>query len=54
MAGCPPAPRDPAVAYDDFAFDHSLWGDKVWPAIADPYPQFDSGQSHPSEWVAAL
>ena len=32
MAGCPPE-EDPAVAYDDFVFDHGLWENKVWPAV---------------------
>lgn len=41
MAGCPPV-LDPAVDYDDFAVDHGIWEDKVWPAIANRVPQFDS------------
>lgn len=41
MAGCPPD-DDPAVDYDDFAMDHSIWQDKVWPAIAARIPQFDA------------
>lgn len=49
MAGCPPR-KDPAVAYDDFAFDHSLWEDKVWPAIATRVPQFDQVKVI-NEWV---
>ncbi|WP_289084879.1 FAD-binding oxidoreductase [uncultured Sulfitobacter sp.] len=49
MAGCPPR-EDPAVAYDDFAFDHSLWEDKVWPAIATRVPQFDQVKVI-NEWV---
>ena len=40
MAGCPPD-IDPAVAYDDFAMDHDLWEDKVWPAIANRIPAFE-------------
>ncbi len=35
MAGCPPD-DDPAVAFDDFSMDHTIWEDKVWPAIASP------------------
>lgn len=41
MAGCPPH-KDPAVAPDDFLADHSLWEEKVWPAIAERIPQFDA------------
>lgn len=41
LAGCPPD-VDPAVGYDDFVEDHSLWQDKVWPAIATRIPQFEA------------
>jgi glycine/D-amino acid oxidase-like deaminating enzyme len=41
MAGCPPN-VDPAVDYADFAEDHTLWEDKVWPAIAHRIPQFEA------------
>ncbi len=41
LAGCPPD-IDPAVDYDDFVEDHSLWQDKVWPAIANRIPQFEA------------
>ncbi len=41
LAGCPPN-VDPAVDYDDFEQDHSLWQDKVWPAIAARIPQFEA------------
>ena len=41
LAGCPPD-IDPAVEYDDFEQDHSLWEDKVWPAIATRIPQFEA------------
>lgn len=41
LAGCPPD-VDPAVDYDDFVQDHSLWEDKVWPAIAARIPQFEA------------
>lgn len=41
MAGCPPE-HDPPVDYDDFAMDHSIWQDKVWPAVASRVPQFDA------------
>jgi glycine/D-amino acid oxidase-like deaminating enzyme len=41
MAGCPPE-VDPAVDYNDFSMDHSMWEDKVWPAIAARIPQFEA------------
>ena len=41
MAGCPPD-DDPAVDYDDFVQDHSLWENKVWPVIATRIPQFEA------------
>jgi glycine/D-amino acid oxidase-like deaminating enzyme len=41
MAGCPPD-DDRAVDTDDFAMDHSIWQDKVWPAIATRIPQFEA------------
>ena len=41
LAGCPPD-DDPAVDYDDFVQDFSLWEDKVWPAIATRIPQFEA------------
>lgn len=41
MAGCPPF-EDLAVAPDDFIEDHSLWEEKVWPAIAERIPQFEA------------
>jgi glycine/D-amino acid oxidase-like deaminating enzyme len=49
MAGCPPD-EDPAVAFDDFTFDHSLWESKVWPAIATRIPQFERIKVI-NEWV---
>ncbi len=41
LAGCPPN-EDPAVDYDDFVQDHSLWEEKVWPTIANRIPQFEA------------
>ena len=41
LAGCPPD-DDPAVAPDDFGFDHGIWENKVWPAIATRIPQFEA------------
>lgn len=49
LAGCPPD-EDPDVAYDDFAFDHSLWESKVWPTIATRIPQFEAIKVI-NEWV---
>lgn len=40
MAGCPPD-DDPAVAFDDFAMDHGIWEEKLWPAIASRVPAFE-------------
>lgn len=40
MAGCAPDddhPRDP----EDFTWDHAIWEDKVWPAIATRIPAFE-------------
>ncbi len=33
---------DPAAAYDDFAMDHALWENHIWPAIANRVPQFEA------------
>lgn len=41
LAGSPPD-DDPAVDYDDFAEDHSMWQDKVWPVLANRVPQFEA------------
>lgn len=41
LAGCPPE-IDPAVDFDDFEQDHSIWEEKVWPAIANRIPQFEA------------
>jgi len=41
LAGCPPD-DDPAVDYDDFTQDHSIWEEKVWPTIAHRIPQFEA------------
>lgn len=40
MAGCPPD-DDPAVAFDDFEMDHSIWQEKVWPTVASRVPAFE-------------
>ncbi len=41
---------DPAVAYDDFAMDHSLWENHVWPVLAARIPQFEAIKVQ-SEWA---
>jgi glycine/D-amino acid oxidase-like deaminating enzyme len=41
MAGCPPE-VDPSVDYMDFEMDHSIWQEKVWPAVANRIPQFEA------------
>lgn len=41
LAGCPPN-EDPAVDYNDFEMDHSIWEEKVWPAIANRIPAFEA------------
>ena len=41
LAGCPPD-DDPAVDYDDFVQDHSIWENKVWPVVAARIPQFEA------------
>lgn len=33
---------DPAVDYNDFAMDHSLWLDHIWPVLATRIPQFEA------------
>lgn len=33
---------DPAVEFDDFAVDQSLWENHVWPVLANRIPQFES------------
>ncbi len=41
LAGCPPD-DDPAVDYDDYVQDYSVWEEKAWPAIANRIPQFEA------------
>ncbi len=40
MAGCPPE-QDGPCAPDDFAMDHAIWEDRVWPALAARIPAFE-------------
>ena len=40
LAGCPPE-EDPAVDFDDFVQDHSIWEEKVWPVLATRVPAFE-------------
>lgn len=49
MAGAHTDP-DPAVDYNDFNMDFTLWEDHVWPAIAMRIPQFDAIKVQ-AEWV---
>tara|TARA_R110000764_G_scaffold117529_4_gene204835 strand:+ start:9442 stop:10653 length:1212 start_codon:yes stop_codon:yes gene_type:complete len=49
MAGCPPD-EDGAVDADDFAPDHSIWENKVWPVLAHRVPQFEQIKLV-NEWV---
>ena len=41
LCGCPPD-IDPAVDFDDFYLDHSIWENKIWPAVANRIPQFEA------------
>ncbi len=41
---------DPAVDYDDFSMDYSLWENYIWPTIATRIPQFDAVKVT-SEWA---
>ncbi|WP_050522401.1 NAD(P)/FAD-dependent oxidoreductase [Pseudorhodobacter wandonensis] len=42
--------HDPAVGFDDFAADYSLWESHIWPVIAARIPQFESIKVM-REWV---
>ena len=41
---------DPPVALDDFAMDHGLWQDHIWPIIARRIPAFEAVKVQ-REWV---
>ncbi len=49
MCGCPPD-DDPGVDPTDFGFDHTLWENKVWPALAARVPAFERVRVI-NEWV---
>ena len=49
LAGCPPN-DDPAAPFDDFAMDHDIWEEKVWPALATRIPAFERVKVI-SEWA---
>ena len=36
------ADLDPAVAFDDFTMDHTIWQDHIWPIMATRIPQFEA------------
>lgn len=40
---------DPAVEFDDYAMDHSMWESHVWPILAIRIPQFEAIKVQ-SEW----
>ncbi|WP_299142050.1 FAD-binding oxidoreductase [uncultured Tateyamaria sp.] len=40
---------DPAVGFDDYDMDHSLWENHIWPALATRIPQFEAIKVT-SEW----
>lgn len=41
---------DPAVEYDDFAMDHALWENHIWPVLAHRIPQFEAIKVQ-AEWA---
>jgi glycine/D-amino acid oxidase-like deaminating enzyme len=41
LCGCPPD-DDPAVDFNDFYLDHSVWENKLWPALAHRIPAFEA------------
>lgn len=40
---------DPAVDFDDYAMDHAIWENHVWPILATRIPQFEAIKVQ-SEW----
>jgi len=49
LCGAHPDP-DPAVAPDDFAMDHGIWENHVWPILAARIPQFEAIRVQ-TEWA---
>lgn len=45
-----PAAVDPAADPDDFAMDHALWQEQVWPVVANRVPAFEAVRVT-SEWA---
>ncbi len=41
---------DPAVDYDDYTMDHSLWEHHIWPVLATRIPQFEAIKVQ-NEWA---
>ncbi len=41
---------DPGVDYDDFAMDHDIWQNHIWPVLATRIPQFEAIKVQ-SEWA---
>lgn len=41
---------DPAVDFDDYAMDHTIWQNHVWPVLANRIPQFEAIKVQ-SEWA---
>ncbi len=41
---------DPGVEFDDFAMDHEIWQNHVWPILATRIPQFEAIKVQ-SEWA---
>ncbi len=41
LCGCPPF-EDGPKAFDDFEPDHSIWEEKLWPALANRIPAFEA------------
>ncbi|MGI9316409.1 MAG: NAD(P)/FAD-dependent oxidoreductase [bacterium] len=41
LCGCPPD-KDVAAEFNDFEMDHSIWEQKLWPAIAHRIPAFEA------------
>lgn len=42
--------HDPAVDFDDFSMDHTIWENHIWPSLAHRIPQFEAIKVL-SEWA---